>query len=70
MLWEFGDGSTDTASNPVHLYSRYGTYRVILKTWDAEEVMDSVAKELILFESITDEFNGKSDPRAASVGAI
>lgn len=63
MLWEFGEGSTDTSRNPIHVYTGFGTYRVILKAWDAEEVMDSIAKDLILFESIIDDFNGASDYR-------
>lgn len=28
--WNFGDGSTDTATNPSHLYPSYGTYDVTL----------------------------------------
>jgi len=29
-LWDFGDGTTSTAQNPVHNYSSYGTYQVKL----------------------------------------
>ncbi|MCC4771150.1 PKD domain-containing protein [Methanosarcina sp. DH2] len=29
-LWEFGDGSTSNAKNPLHIYSRAGTYTVKL----------------------------------------
>ena len=29
-LWEFGDGATSTEQNPVHVYSREGTYNVTL----------------------------------------
>ena len=28
--WEFGDGGTDTATNPVHIYYSPGTYNIIL----------------------------------------
>ncbi len=28
--WDFGDGSTSTAQNPVHIYNSPGTYQVIL----------------------------------------
>jgi trimeric autotransporter adhesin len=33
-LWDFGDGSTSTASNPVHTYTVPGLYDVTLTTWD------------------------------------
>ena len=29
-LWNFGDGNTDTASNPIHTYNNAGTYLVTL----------------------------------------
>lgn len=29
-LWEFGDGSTSSAENPVHVYANPGTYDVVL----------------------------------------
>lgn len=29
-LWNFGDGSTSNAQNPVHIYSNPGTYTVVL----------------------------------------
>ena len=29
-LWNFGDGSTDTSQNPIHVYSTSGTYTVTL----------------------------------------
>jgi PKD repeat protein len=29
-LWDFGDGSGSTATNPVHVYTAYGTYGVTL----------------------------------------
>lgn len=33
-LWDFGDGTTSTAVNPVHSYSTEGTYTVTLKVTD------------------------------------
>jgi gliding motility-associated-like protein len=29
-FWDFGDGSTSTAQNPVHIYAAFGTYNVSL----------------------------------------
>lgn len=32
-MWEFGDGSTSTTSNPVHDYGAYGNYTVCVAVW-------------------------------------
>lgn len=29
-LWDFGDGTSSTEKNPIHKYSKYGTYKVVL----------------------------------------
>jgi gliding motility-associated-like protein len=34
-LWNFGDGNTDTAKNPYHIYSGSGTFTVNLYTFDS-----------------------------------
>lgn len=34
FLWEFGDGTTSTASEPIHLYNNTGTYQVRLIATD------------------------------------
>ncbi|MCQ8894565.1 MAG: PQQ-binding-like beta-propeller repeat protein, partial [Methanolinea sp.] len=33
--WSFGDGTTGTGQNPVHTYTRPGTYTVRFSAWDA-----------------------------------
>ena len=30
LLWDFGDGTSDTSANPQHVYGNYGTYTVCL----------------------------------------
>lgn len=30
FVWDFGDGKTSTDKNPVHKYSKYGTFKVTL----------------------------------------
>lgn len=32
--WDFGDGNTSNAANPVHVYASYGTYNVCLTVFD------------------------------------
>jgi PKD repeat protein len=35
--WDFGDGSSDTVQNPVHLYSDTGSYQVVLHVVDTNQ---------------------------------
>src|SRR5206468_3223694 len=34
FLWDFGDGTTSTQTDPTHLYSNTGTYTITLKVVD------------------------------------
>jgi gliding motility-associated-like protein len=43
-LWDFGDGSTSTDENPVHIYSSFGEYEVTLTAYNAKACSTSVAK--------------------------
>lgn len=40
--WDFGDGSTSTASNPIHIYPVYGTFNVTLTVTDNFGVISNV----------------------------
>jgi len=42
--WYFGDGSTSTATNPVHTYTSAGTYSVKLKATGCQSGVDSITK--------------------------
>ena len=45
-LWEFGDGGTSTAQNPVHTFLREGTFTVTLTVWDACGHSDSFSMQI------------------------
>ena len=48
-LWSFGDGTTDTATNPVHTYNAYGSYNVSLisyNTCGADTVLHNQAVQV------------------------
>ena len=45
-LWDFGDGNTSTAQNPVHTYASDGTYSVALTVTDDKDATDSVTKDV------------------------
>ena len=34
-LWDFGDGTTDTSQNPIHIYQSVGTYTISLIIYDS-----------------------------------
>jgi PKD repeat protein len=41
--WSFGDGETDTAQNPSHLYASQGTYTVVLTVTDENSTTGTVS---------------------------
>jgi gliding motility-associated-like protein len=40
--WDFGDGATSTDINAVHTYSKMGSYRIVLKAFNANGCADSM----------------------------
>lgn len=42
-LWDFGDGTTSTDQNPVHNYTNYGEYDVLLTVFNNEGCSDTVS---------------------------
>ena len=65
--WDFGDGSTSTAQNPVHQYAAAGTYNVSLTVTDSDGNVSEtytypveVTKSQIIDPAITSTVNGLS----------
>ena len=46
--WNFGDGSTSTAQNPVHTYAEDGTYSVSLTVTDKNSLNDTFTEEIVV----------------------
>lgn len=44
--WDFGDGSTSSLQNPIHVYSSDGIYKVKLHVTDSSGCFDSVDKQV------------------------
>lgn len=49
--WDFGDGNSSDAQNPVHLYGASGTYQVTLTVTDSEGQTDSHSMEVTVSDS-------------------
>lgn len=43
-IWDFGDGTTDTLANPVHVYNAVGTYTVKMVAYNSSTCIDSITK--------------------------
>lgn len=45
-LWDFGDGTTDTVQNPVHLYTQPGIYNVQMIVTNTFNCSDSISRNV------------------------
>jgi len=71
LQWDFGDGITDTAVNPVHTYASTGTYVVVLTAWNhcgIQQRVDTINLTLVgIYEGAgEDVYNFKLYPNPAS----
>ena len=48
-LWDFGDGNSSAATNPVYSYSNPGTYTVKLSVFSGNSCMDTVSKKVTIY---------------------
>ncbi|XZF12489.1 PKD domain-containing protein [Chitinophagaceae bacterium MMS25-I14] len=55
--WAFGDGATDTAANPVHVYTTAGTYTVKLIVSSNSGCADSVSQTITVYPQPAVAFN-------------
>ena len=47
-LWNFGDSTTSVEASPTHVYSKYGTYNVMLKVMNSATVADSTTQPITI----------------------
>ena len=58
-LWDFGDYITSTVQNPLHIYTREGTYSVRLTVTDPDSNVHSTVKEAYI--TVSNSFTNKPD---------
>ena len=69
-VWNFGDGTTSTAQNPVHAYANNGTYTVSLAIRDVNGCRDTlIAPNLIVIQDVLANF-GASPTNASCPPAL
>lgn len=64
FLWDFGDGNTSTATNPVNTYTTAGTYIVTLIAIDSAtcNIADTVSHTISVFDNPVSNFSFVPDP--------
>lgn len=63
-LWQFGDSSSSTLSNPDHLYAQPGNYDVMLITQSLNGCRDTVVYRIVVKEDIAIFFPNAFSPNA------
>jgi len=51
-LWDFGDGVTSTAMNPLHAFDSSGTKSVSLRVADDEGASNTITREIIVYPNV------------------
>ena len=54
--WDFGDGSTATIQNPIHLYATFGTFTITLTGTSSDGCSSSISYDIVVREIPTAEF--------------
>ena len=63
IKWLFGDGGTSSELAPLHIYKKYGTYKVKAITFNQDNCSDTVLKEIQIKELVTDfVYSEQGDP--------
>jgi gliding motility-associated-like protein len=58
-FWNFGDGQTSTAKNPLHTYTTPGNYTITLSTTSSGGCSDTLVKDTVVkIQNITTSFTG------------
>lgn len=73
FLWEFGDGSTSTESDPRYVYDQQGFYNITLHAWSENQCYDSitVSSAVEVYQSGNIQFpNGFTPNSDGSTGGV
>lgn len=67
-IWDFGDGASDTAASPSHIYTQAGVYPIELVITSPLGCTDSFLDTVSIFELPTAQFSSSFDP--CVIGAV
>ena len=48
VLWDFGDGTTDTAANPMHVYTTNGSFRILQTASNSCGETDTISQIIVI----------------------
>lgn len=61
VKWDFGDGNSSTTSNPVHTYSKSGTYTVKLSLYDGADLCHEIEQDVTIPYECTADFSSTTN---------
>jgi len=69
-LWDFGDGVTSTAMNPLHAFDSSGTKSISLTVTDDEEASDTLTREIMVYPNVRPTADFSFSPSSGTIDDV
>jgi PKD repeat protein len=69
-LWDFGDGGTSTAMNPLHAFDSSGTKSMSLTVTDDEEASNTITREIMVYPNVRPTADFSFSPDSGTIDDI